>query len=290
LTLIVGIRCSDGVVLASDSAATYAQGISPTVGQQAVTKVHQLDDSMLFASTGAIGISQILCNALPKLFQGPLRQSSVTSATDAMMEVSKKIREQVASLFESATRVVPLIGQHEAKATVLCRSMVALAFRNECCLYQFDYSGAPEQATKDLPFISLGSGQNIADPFLALLKRILWLDREPTVPEGRFVAAWTISHVALTNPGGVALPLQMASLQYKNGKPAIEFVADPAEHYQMIEAAEISLRDHIRTGQAGPSPDIPKPPAAAVKASAGSPSPPGPPASGGGIERSIIER
>jgi hypothetical protein len=285
LTLIVGIRCSDGVVLASDSAATYAQGIAPTVGQQAVTKVHQIEDSMLFAATGAIGISQILCNALPKVLQGPLKQSAVTTSADAMLEVSKKIREQVASLFESASRVVPLVGQHEAKVTVLCRSMVALAFRGGCHLYQFDYSGAPEQATKDLPFISLGSGQNIADPFLALLKRILWHEREPTVPEGRFVAAWTISHVAKTNPGGVALPLQMASLQIKSGKPTIEFVAEPAEHYQAIEAAEASLRDHIRTGQAGPSPDVPKP-AAVVDAPK-----PLPVAKGGaGVERSIIEQ
>jgi len=248
------------VVLASDSAATYAQGASPTVGQQSVTKIHQIEKSILYAATGAIGVSQIICNALQKLLNGPLQQSSVVTSTDAMALVSKMITGQVMGLIEAASRVAPLAGQQEAMVTVLCKSMVALAFRGKCCLFQFDYSGAPEEATKDLPFIALGSGQNIADPFLALLKRILWQDRVPTVPEGRFVAAWTITHVSTTNPGGVGLPLQMASLSIKAGQPSIEFVSSPEEHYQAIEAAENTLRDHIRSGQAGPPPAVPTPP------------------------------
>ena len=37
----------------------------------------------------------------------------------------------------------------------------------------------------------------------------------------------------------------MACLTLKNGKPAIEPMEDPAEHFQQIEAAEIALRDHV---------------------------------------------
>ncbi len=122
MTLIVGIRCSDGVVLASDSAATYAQGASPTVGQQSVTKIHQIEKSILYAATGAIGVSQIICNALPKLLNGPLRQSAVVTSTDAMVLVSKTITGQVMGLIESASRVAPLAGQQEAMVTVLCKS------------------------------------------------------------------------------------------------------------------------------------------------------------------------
>lgn len=265
MTLIVGIRCLDGIVMASDSAATYAQGVSPTIGQQEVTKVLKLGDSILFSSTGAVGISQVLATSTKRLwdaksFARKPNDKDDVRPSDAMMTIAKAIHEAVAGLLQSANSLVPLIGAPAAGATVLCKSMVALPIGRVPCLFQFDYSGAPEQATEQLPFIALGSGQSIADPFLAFLKRILWKERAPTVAEGRFVAAWTVQHVAQTNPGGVGLPLQLATLQVEQAGPKIEFFSDPSEHYQAIEAAEHALRDHIRAqGQSDNAAEVPKP-------------------------------
>jgi 20S proteasome alpha/beta subunit len=53
VTLIVGILCSDGVVMASDSAATLSTGMAPTIGQQAVKKIINLSNAILYASTGS---------------------------------------------------------------------------------------------------------------------------------------------------------------------------------------------------------------------------------------------
>ena len=40
----VGILCSDGVVMASDSAGALSIGFQPTIGQQEVTKIAALRD------------------------------------------------------------------------------------------------------------------------------------------------------------------------------------------------------------------------------------------------------
>jgi len=179
-----------------------------------------------------------------------------------MNAITARIVDQVKKLFDSANAVAPLVGQQAAGATVLCKSLVAFPFKGQPRLFQFDYSGAPEEATKDLPFVALGSGQRIGDPFLALLKRVLWSDAEPSVAEGRFAAAWTIVHVAKTNPGGVALPLQMATLSMKDGKPQIEFTNDPKEHHEATEAAEAALRLHVRLSRRGCRCFAPTPPTA----------------------------
>jgi hypothetical protein len=58
----------------------------------------------------------------------------------------------------------------------------------------------------------------------------------------------------------------MASLTTKNGKPLVEPMEDPAEHFQQIDATEAALRDHIlkqwtaSTGvvEAPPAPQPPK--------------------------------
>ena len=39
-------------------------------------------------------------------------------------------------------------------------------------LIQCNHVGMTEAATTDLPFVAIGSGQELADPFLAFLRRI----------------------------------------------------------------------------------------------------------------------
>lgn len=262
MTLIVGILCSDGVVMASDSAATYSTGFIQTIGQQEVTKVRKLGDAVLFSSTGAIGISQMLAEAVERLWKA--KKFTDSSPADAMLKISEEVRKSVGNVlqttvqasggFQSVTQVpgilqltaalVPIIGQQAAGVSALTKIMVALPLKKKPCLFQFDYSGAPEEATSQLPFVALGVGQPIADPFLAFLKRILWKDRQATVAEGRFAAAWTVKHVSETIPGGVGGKLQMASLMMKGSDPLIEF-AETGEHQEAIQSAEGALRDHI---------------------------------------------
>lgn len=114
--------------------------------------------------------------------------------------------------------------------------------------------------TVDLPFISLGSGQAIADPFLAFLKRLIWAKDPPTLAEGKLVSVWAIDHVCKTNPGGVGGDVQMMVLP--RGGAVVELgEAEGAEHKQQAAGAENALLKYLRP-DGPPAAAMPQPPAA----------------------------
>ena len=146
-------------------------------------------------------------------------------------------------------------------STSLCKSLVALPVNHEPHLFSFDYNGAPERSTPELPFISMGSGQPLADPFLALLHRLLWKGVAPTVAEGRLAAVWTIEHVSHTNPGGVGGPVQLATLSGSGRQPSVTVISDKDvdEHRQKVTAAEQALIAEIRGTGPSTTPAVPPP-------------------------------
>jgi 20S proteasome alpha/beta subunit len=241
VTLIVGVLCRDGVVMASDSAATYAASGMHTIGQQSMTKVRALGNSVLYASTGAVGMSQIIADGIES--QWAAMRKSNPSPEQVMVTISKDIYERCKHLFHSASMLAQA-GVRHAPAEVSCRSLVAVPVLNKPCLFQFGETGAPEQVTEQLCCVALGSGQPIADPFMAFMKKILWPDCPPTLAEARLVAAWTVQHVVQTNPGGVAGDAQIATLVVRGNQPKIETV-NANEHYEQIKDLEDRLRKHI---------------------------------------------
>lgn len=266
MTLIVGIRCSDGVVLASDSAATYGTGYQSTIGQQHVTKIHVIRDRILFCSTGAIGVAQLLVDRIESLCGD--NKLGGGNPVAVMRTLGQAIAQEVVGFFQASQASAPLVGTQAASMPLVCKCLVALPVGRQPHLFQFNEVGVPEQASDELPFVALGSGQPIADPFLAFLKRVLWKDRRPTLPEGRFGASWTVRHAIQTNPGGVGGKLQLVSLATDGkGKPEIERVDSEGpeqEHFQSIDSVEEAIRKHVR-GEGETTSEVPRPGAQAPK-------------------------
>jgi hypothetical protein len=261
MTLIVGILCKDSVVLASDSAATFSSGSIPTIGQQEMRKLRRVNENILYTSTGAVGISQLITQKLKALWDGK-RFSGLKAPEEVMDLIGKEIVQLIVPYLQSANLQRPLTGEANSS---LCKSIVAIPVNSKPCLFSFDFNGAPEQNTPDLPSISLGSGQPIADPFLAYLRRLLWSGAEPTLPEGRFAAVWTIEHVRRTNPGGVAGEIQLATLAglAPGRMPVVteHSQVDVQEHLQKIASAEQVLVQELRGKKAEALPaQLPTPP------------------------------
>lgn len=231
--------------MASDSAATYGSDGRMTIGQQEISKIRRLSDSILYSSTGAVGMGQLVANSIKQGWDA--KQFRAETPEEFMDKIGKKIGELVFPYLQGATLTRQLTGDASSS---LCKSLLAIPFKEKSYLFQFDYNGAPERATDELPFVALGSGQNIADPFLALLKRLLWKDSKPTLGEGRVAAAWTIDHVRLTNPGGVGGRIQLATLAPKPGNqgPTATLLSEQeiGEHMQQVRSAEKALIDELR--------------------------------------------
>lgn len=248
------------MVLGSDSAATFAAGASPTIGQQMVTKVHDLRGQALFTSTGAIGISQTVRDLVTEAITTN-EFKNASSHARAMKVLEDIIRNRLEKTFEAAASSAALLGTQAAGIDVLARYLVAARVGKVPCLFELNHLGVGEEKTAELPFVALGSGQMIADPFLAFLKRILWSSRPPTVAEGRFVAAWTIIHAVKTNPGGIGGSFQLSTLSLDGDKAKIENLHDSAHHTEMVLAAEKSLKDFCDGfGRPDNAPDSPRPP------------------------------
>lgn len=226
--------------MASDSAATLAAR-PRTLGQQTITKIRKISDHILFASTGAVGMSQLIEAEI--LHAWNTKTLATKNPVELMGELSEKIRSKAFPFLHSGATA-----QGAGFDVRACQCMVAVEAGGHPCLFQFGLDGAPEMATEELPFVAFGSGQPIADPFLAFLKRVLWQTAPAKLPEGRLVAAWTIHHAVLTNPGGVGGPIQLGVLDPSRKPNPIQILAEDRmeEHYQNIDAAEHALGLAIR--------------------------------------------
>ena len=259
MTLIVGIRCSDGVVMASDSAATFGMDFNRTIGQQDIRKVHKVGEAMLFGGSGAVGIAQLIRDALGSAWSHSTFRSPATSE-EAMRNIAEEIRKQVGPHLQMANLTRPL-GQDVSSS--LCKSLVAMPVKKKACLFSFDSNGAPEEITVEIPFVAIGSGQQIADPFLAFLKGLLWKGTPPTLAQGRLVAVWTVEHVKKTNPGGVAGATQLATLasDVEVAKAVTLYEENQLlEHLEQIHSAEKALAKQLCEEK--PASELSSPPAA----------------------------
>jgi 20S proteasome alpha/beta subunit len=268
MTLIVGVKCSDGIVLGADGAATFGAMGQRTI-RQSVTKLHVISHRVIVGVSGPIGLSQRITGRIEDLYQeGTL---TGTKSVQAMTKIREAIWPDIFGELQAASLAKNVIGPI-AMDSALASSIVALPLDRKPALFQFDQQGAPEEATEDLPFVAIGSGQPTADPFLAFVRKIFWPKELPPLEMGIFSALWTLQHAIETNPGGVADPIQLIVLE-KQGKDyqARQLAEeDLQEHYEAITAAESALRD-FRKGLSTevaeaaelplplPQPDLPKP-------------------------------
>jgi hypothetical protein len=95
----------------------------------------------------------------------------------------------------------------------------------------------PEIKTGKLFFVSMGSGQMLADPFLAFVCRVLWDSKMPDVDRGKFGVYWVLAHTIKLAPGQVGPPIRLATLRQAKGVWVAE-EQDTQESAQYIDELE----------------------------------------------------
>lgn len=261
MTLIVGIKCLDGIVVGADGAATLGAMGQGTI-RQSVHKLNIISHKIIVGVSGPVGLSQRFNWRIEELYTS--NKLSGKKCPDAMGIIRTELWKDIQGEMQVAAVAQQTIGR-AALSSALSSSLVAMPLDHKFALIQFDQQGAPEEATENIPFVAIGSGQPIADPFLAFVRKIFWPEGLPSLEQGIFSTLWTLNHAIETNPGGVSAPTQIMVLE-KEGK---DFKArelektDLAEHEEAIEAAENVLRDFRNLSLGPPSPPAspPSPPA-----------------------------
>jgi len=230
MTAIVGVYCSDGVVIGTDSSATFTAGQTRTI-EQPTDKLHITGGSVIVAGTGAVGMTQRFCQVVENAWSNKQFQGSP-------IEIGKLLSKNAQEDFVST-------GAPKGKYGAL----VAFPCKKQPYLSEFEVEHfQPELKTESLWYVSMGSSQHITDPFLGLMRDVFWREGCPTVRQAVFSVTWALDHAVQLNPGGVNEPVRIAVLERSKGDLAARILDEVEldEHREAIQSAKESLRDFAR--------------------------------------------
>lgn len=261
VTLIIGIRCTDGIVMAADGAATLGSSGNVTAQQCTLKKLSVFRDQLIVGVAGHIGLGQQVRAALEESFAGdgfPGRaEIAMRTMRDRMWRVVQP--ELEAAAFRNRTT-----GDGTAGAAAEVCTLAALVLDGRPHLVQFNEQCSPELASESLPWVAIGSGGPTADPFVGFIRRVVWTSPEPSIELGIFSAVWALRHAELTGANGIAGPFQVCVLESaRDGWMAHELSRDDlVAHEEAIGAAEQNLREWRGGFTSRPGSKTPPPPPA----------------------------
>jgi ATP-dependent protease HslVU (ClpYQ) peptidase subunit len=248
MTILVGIRCTDGIVIGADSSATFVGVQNSTIEQPTNKKISVIYDQFIVAGTGAVGHHQRFSALVTELYDK--KTFSGKSDLEIAKILSSELIKELSSTHSPADQYSALVAYPAKHQPVL----IELAGGRS----QFQ----PELKELDgLWFASMGSGQQIADPFLALFRQVFWSGGPPDVTGGIFTALWALKHACDVNPGGIKEPIHIAVLRQVDGELAAKKLNDQelAEHTNMVEEATRHFAAFKDVLNGKNSPAIPKP-------------------------------
>lgn len=232
MTAVVGVLCRDGVVVGSDSSATFSIDGPHSTIEQPTEKIYVIDDRVVVAGTGSVGLGQRFCRVVKGLVaeKGKERMLCNPEPIQIAKAFSKFAQMDFAETGAKLGQYGCLVAFPSSDKPHLCE--LALA----------DYQ--PQLFDDRIWYGSLGSTQTISDAFLGFIRGIFWKDGPPTVAGGIFATLWTLQHAIDVNPGGVNAPARIAALAPdRDGKLMARILAEAEleQYRQSIDEAKAYL-------------------------------------------------
>ena len=266
MTLIVGVKCADGIVLGADSSATYATALSQqvTIRQDTKSKLHIALNKVIVAVSGPVGLGQSYSDEIDSYLKTHGNKVVWKSVQQAKTELTAMFWKHAGPVWERAKAMQPVVGNAAANE---CNHQTAVAFAigDDSHLLQFTPGCNPEEATADLPFFALGSGQASADVFLAFIRNIFWPSEPPSQSEGELATVWTLDEIIRQIPGFVAGKIEVGVLKkdgsgnWKAGKLSEDEISTHREGIKAIEGGMPNAAKVATGAAAVPTEPIPEP-------------------------------
>jgi hypothetical protein len=220
VTVLVGVCCQDGVLIGADSAMISAAGHQHTVQETGVIKVEVHFGEIVSATTGAIGLSQRFRLELETMLQGSeLRRFQSGSPVVYATELARRTIENFKKTL-SPQQQHPQFGYgFGALVAFVCGGTAHLA-EFDALQFHPELKGqvSADGKQKTRPYVTMGGGQVMADPFIAHVNHMLFGTDVPKLSEGRLLVAWTLRHVLAFSTGGVGGDMQIQALEKVGGK------------------------------------------------------------------------
>ena len=230
MTLVLGIRCSDGIVAGADS--MFAVGAPIGRVRMDGEKVHMLPENQgIVAFAGDLDVSQLVLDDLREQWPA-IQNNDKRSAVKSM--ISNSIRRVLGD--EDTQRDMPEFS-----------ALVALTIQNEPSLQLFRGTRPPLEARDGIYFLRAGTGDHFALLFQKFLERVFWNGKAPpSISDGVFSALWTLSHIIETNAMGIGGTPRIAVLEDRNSRGDWHSRMLPNneldEYQQLVQSLESSMR------------------------------------------------
>jgi hypothetical protein len=233
MTLIVGVRCEGGIVIAADSAATMGNASGATAEHRAARKLTIEDGKLIVGVSGHVGLGQRLAGALRDGYRDKKFKGAPHVAVQHMREAIVPV---VRPEYEMGGLVAHATGNPAMNSYAQFAMLVAIPIEKEPYLVNFSETCAPEYATENIPFICIGSGSRQADPFVGFVRKVLWPEKGyPPLADGTLGAYWIVQHGIQTGTGGVGGAVQLAVL-HREGSDLVAREVSELETREQDEA------------------------------------------------------
>jgi 20S proteasome alpha/beta subunit len=236
MTLLVGICCDNGIVLAADQQASRSTIGALTVGSSVIKISEIKDKKALFGFSGFTGLGHQIETAI----ESTLDLTQTHSHAIGGLQVA--VRGVILPAMQMANVARTLLPNAQTEA--ICGGFLAAHFADGLQLFEFSPQGAFDPI-KMMKWACIGSGQPNADPFMAFLWNVFWEDREPTLQEAIFTAYWATKTTIDSRTFGVGYSADVFVLSETDGtfgtrqlsRPELEEMAD------FIQSAKSSMRE-----------------------------------------------
>ena len=215
-------------------------------------KVAIVGDRVIVAGTGAVGHGQrfqahVKASGDAKLFQKPC------------VDVARELSRLGAGDFQHTG-----LRDHRDGHGYGYGALMAAPFEDRAELIEFGIADfQPEIKNTRLHFVSMGSGQMLAEPFMGFISRVIWGGQPPTVQAATLGVYWALQHAIKMAPGGVGPPICVSTLRKVDRTWTAQLLDDGQleEQAQHIAAIEETIRKYpgeiIADAEATPPPKPP---------------------------------
>lgn len=214
MTILVGIKCEDGVVVAADRAVAVGSDVGQFTVSHLACKIEVLSDTMIIAGAGSVGSMQRFCEVSQVVLESTRGQIAKSPPLKLCRTLSAGAIEDAKATHLRSPELGALVAFPSPRGPQLC---------------EFSQSNfQPELKDKGTWFVSMGSAQQLGDAYLAFMREVFWKNGPPKLTNGLFAAAWVLKQSIKFSPGHVSLPIDIAVLQ---GERAIMLSSEEVQYH-----------------------------------------------------------
>lgn len=204
---IVGIHCTNGVVLAASGSGDNDASIVP----RRARSLRVISGQAVLGVSGHEGLAQEMTLALEGALVTPERGDG------SELSFRNKLREALAGPIQRGMALqrsldgIPDSSDTDGSRHICTGGIVALPFRRALRLYVLDSACALTELTEERPCAAVGAGRGLTEAFLRFLARNLWQAELPSVRQAEVAACWALVH-AQADGAGTREPRQLVAM------------------------------------------------------------------------------